>query len=146
MTERRPWEIELATLEKVQVYWPHIASMMERMPNTLANHTPQSLFELCMEGGVQLWLVGREKHELAMLSSISNYPNARVLEIFWGAGTGALKSGPIVDATIEQFAKKTGCDRIDVHGRPGWEKIMEPYGFKKLSIIMSKPVYASGRH
>lgn len=140
---RSGWECQLADESTVQRHWPNIVEMMERVPHTLPNHTPETLFEMAMNRLVQVWLVGPpDKITLVIITQVSTFPNARTLDVIWGAGEHSLASGPIVDAMLENFGRACGCNRLDVPwARLGWEKIMAPYGFKKMAVVLSKPIH-----
>lgn len=140
---RKGWECYLADEASIRRYWPNIRQMMEKVPHTMPNHSPESLFDMAINQLVQVWLVGPpEQITLVLISQVSTFPNARTLDVIWGAGENSLESGPIVDAMLDSFGRACGCERLDVPwARPGWEKIMAPYGFKKIAVVLSRPIH-----
>jgi hypothetical protein len=135
------WEIELASPDQVHFYWPQISGMLEKLRHTIPNYTIEALYQFAMDQRIQVWLVGRPEIKLVMFTQVAVFPKLKVLEVIWGAGEGALGSQHIVEAVLDNFARGCGCERIDVFARPGWEKVMAPFGFKRTSIKLSRPVH-----
>lgn len=139
----KEWTTYLATAEQVAQHWPNIDKMLDRIPQI--NHTSESLYELAMEKCMQVWFTGDDKIRFVTFSQICNYPKARVLEFIWGAGEGVLDSHNHQAAIYEEFARVTGCDRVDVIGRPGWEPFMKAQGLQKMAVTFSRMVTLTRR-
>lgn len=65
------------------------------------------------------------------------YPNKKVLRI-WLAG-GILKSDltPVLECAVRE-ADRLECDAIEVEGRKGWERVLQPHGFKHKRTVLVK--------
>lgn len=142
----KEWTTYMATTEQIAQHWPHIAKMLDRVPQTIPNHTIESLQELAMEQCIQVWFTADDKIRFVTFSQICNYPKVRVLEFFWGAGEGVLDSHNHQAAIYEAFARTIGCDRVDVIGRPGWEPFMKAQGLHKMAVTFSRMVTPTRRH
>jgi hypothetical protein len=134
--------VELLDSARVVACWPYIEDMLLRVPHTWQNYTVESLLQMAVRGQIQVWLVGGFREvNLVIFTKIAVFPTMRVLEIFWTMGLGMLKvAGVAVDGALEHFAAEQGCSEIRAVGRGGWEKILEPWGFKKVAVILSRPV------
>lgn len=53
---------------------------------------------------------------------------------FWLAG-GSLPELIKGHADAEHFARLNGCERMTMIGRPGWERVMAPLGYKPLVVL-----------
>lgn len=141
------WRMELLEGEHFLKHWPSIRQMMNLIPHTWPDITQDSVEHRALGGQLQVWGVGGEDAiNMVLFSQITVYSSGRVLEIFWGAGTGNihLMAGDVVDYTLDEFAKIQECHRIDIVGREGWERILKPRGFKRTAIVLSRPVIHRG--
>lgn len=86
----------------------------------------------------QLW--GWQEGELILgiaITEIRNSPKGPVCWVFGAAGTETTK-GQIdaIMASIEAWARSTGCCRIMLQGRKGWLRRLK--GFEQVGIILEK--------
>lgn len=84
-------------------------------------------------GEAQLWA----GETAAMVTLIEDEPRERRL-LIWLAG-GALEE--LVDRLrpqAERWARRQGCRRVLVVGRPGWERALAPEGYAPLARIIAK--------
>lgn len=142
----RGLEICMLTEPSIERYWHSIEAMMRQVPKSLGDWTPESLYRRALSGGVQVWSVGDNQRILmVLLTQIAIFPQRRVLEIFWAAGQGLfVDAQELIDATMDLFAKKENCSRIDVIGRDGWDRVLKERGFKRSAIIWSRSVVHEG--
>jgi hypothetical protein len=76
--------------------------------------------------------------ESAILTSIRTYPSG-LREIHGQAAVGELRE--IVSALIplaEQFGKQHGCVFASIASRPGWSRMMAPYGYETHQVEIRK--------
>lgn len=144
--EKNGFEMELLGQEKFAHYWPAIEAMMKLVPHTWQDHlTFESTYARAMNESLQVWAIGAEQIKLVLFTQIAMHPAARHFEIIWACGSGALREATeVVDATFERFAQKSGCAFIDIIGREGWERYLSPRGFKKIAVVLSRPVRQKG--
>lgn len=133
-------DVMLLPTEHVLLYWPQIRPMLEATIAEYPYDTVDSLFQQAMEGRIQVWLVANPEVSLVLFSSIETYVTGCVFRIGWAFGKLDRSIGPAVDAAMDNFAAMHGCKRIDVVGREGWEKILRPWKFKRISVTLSRPV------
>ena len=41
---------------------------------------------------------------------------------------------------IEDFAEQQDCDNMELIARPGWQKILQNYNYKRTHIVLDKPI------
>lgn len=41
---------------------------------------------------------------------------------------------------IEDFAEQQECDNMELIARPGWQKILQNYNYKRTHIVLDKPI------
>jgi len=88
----------------------------------------------------QLW-VAREGDGIlgAWTTRIVTYhAGAKVCEIVFCGGS-AIERWMIPGLNmLEAWAKAQGCDRMEAIGRHGWERMLEPYGYRREYIVLEK--------
>ena len=76
----------------------------------------------------------------ATVFRIVPYPQKRMLRIwlFGGeVGTGRANLTAVMEAA-DFHAKEHTCDGIELVGRRGWEKVLEPYGYEHRHVMLIK--------
>jgi hypothetical protein len=41
---------------------------------------------------------------------------------------------------IEEFAKKEDCQMMELIARPGWQKVLNNFGYKKTHVVLEKKI------
>ena len=75
----------------------------------------------------------------AAIFTFREYPRRRLLQI-WLVGGDMEASIEGVLAGADFYAEQNGCDGIEVIGRKGWKRVLEPYGYDYKSIVMIKDI------
>jgi hypothetical protein len=93
------------------------------------------IYKSLIEKDMQLWTAfSDEGCEALCVTQIINYPRKKVLLLFLIAGKESANWLHFVE-NLKHFAKEHGCDSLEGYGRPGWEKLSKPLGFKKVHTI-----------
>ena len=81
---------------------------------------------LLVQGDAHLWLVEDDSGILGVaLTKFIQYPQYKSLHIAALTGDKWFEWGPEAHTRLEEFAKETGCEKIEVWGRRGWEKALK---------------------
>jgi hypothetical protein len=138
-------EVELLTPGKVEIYWPKIERDLLSIPEVWDKWwTVDALREGAFHSRFQVWTVGRNKVSGVFFSQFCTYPAGVILQVVLAFGKGLDECLPKAITTLQWYAKTTGCSRVEVHGRLGWEKKLLPYGFVRESVILSSAVPPGG--
>jgi len=104
-----------------------------------------SILEQIEQNDKQLWVVTNRKKIMGIvLTEITIYP-VRKLCCVWGlAGVGV---GEWVDLVkyLEVWAGGLGCTGMEVRGRKGWVKHLDPLGFKQDGVELIKDIEYYGK-
>lgn len=86
---------------------------------------------------MQLWVV-YDKFGMctACITQIIIYPRLKKLTIVLLGGKRINNGWLGHIETIQEFAKSNGCQFVDLYGRPGWEKALKRFGYKKNYVVM----------
>lgn len=95
---------------------------------------------LIQAGSWFLW-IAKEGLEITGLciTEINQYPHARFLRFICATGIHAKDWAGFV-RQIEAWGKKMGCVTSQIECRPGWEKLMSEFGYKKTHVILYRPL------
>lgn len=107
----------------------YITDALEYADNS---HNPIDIFERILDTKLQLW----SGEKSAMVTEIEHYPNFRVCRIFLAGGdmTELLE----MEKDITKWAKSKGCNKIQIAGRKGWERVLKEY--KKQFVVLNKDI------
>jgi hypothetical protein len=134
-------EAGLFSEHEVDAYWPKIVELMEQVPHTWDHSTVESLQEAIAEGRMQIWgLASETRIEAVLFTQLVTYPAKKVMQVVWACGSGLIEALPEIEVKMECFARMQGCDEVQIIGREGWERIFKPYGFRKSSVTLTRPV------
>jgi hypothetical protein len=90
---------------------------------------------------MQVWAAGpRDCFTFIMFSQVAIYPAARWLELVLAFGSQLETLFPLLDATMEKFARDQNCTTIEMIGRLGWDKKLRPYGAERVGVVMRKRI------
>ena len=100
-----------------------------------------------LASGVQvLWILyeGDDDLLVCLTTSVCAYPGRRMLSVpFCGGSAGAshwFSHRELIVGKLVEWAKKHECSGIEASGRPAWEKVLAPMGFKKTYTTVTMDV------
>lgn len=124
--------------------WPIVAPQLQRaLDESLGELSLEGVRQRLMKAKMQLWMIGDEFDEDTLgvvITQVERGEMASFLNIVLCAGDG-LEEWIDHLHVLEMFAEQQNCEYIKVHGRAGWERILKPYGYKKYSVVLSKPLF-----
>lgn len=141
-------DVQRLTPEQVSIFWPQIEGALDADPELWQGAFSKEMMLAGVEhGAAQVWAVGKDGAVyFVMLTQIFNTPVDRVLQVVWAWGNGLKRALPQLDAEVDRFAEKAGCQRIEVIGRKGFEKLLRPLGFQFQCATYSRDVQSGRRH
>lgn len=126
-----------------QANWKEIEERLDADPSLWElNFTKEELVDLVLRGAVQVWVVDDINGPIktVFMTEIIQSPNVRRLRICWLWGEDVEKSLEVMSSTIDKVAALGGCERIEVSGRKGWGKWLEPLGARYVCTTWQRPV------
>ena len=75
----------------------------------------------------------------AAIFSVREYARRKLLQI-WLVGGDMDASIEGVLSGADFHAEQNGCDGIEVIGRKGWKRVLQPYGYDYKSVVMIKDI------
>jgi hypothetical protein len=128
--------------EKIDEAWHHVESNIADALAISNGYALASNFkEWIKEKKMQLWILwdkeSEHKYYGVVVTEIIQRPLQRVLNIKIMTGTHREKWQHLVKE-IEDFAWFNNCDSMELVARPGWEKVLKRFGYKKSHVLLEK--------
>lgn len=129
------------TTDEFFEFWPQLETMLDRVPHTWRHWTKEHICQVVSSDLIQVWGIGPPPlATLIMFTSVNVYPTMRVLTVMWAAGKFDNGMIPLVDTTLDGYARLNGCEEIEVRGRMGWESKLKVVGFKREALVWTRHV------
>lgn len=123
--------------EDVSKVWPHVRALIFKA----AQRGGGDIFTIendILRGPDLLWLAWDGNRILAAaITSLGIINNEKICTIVACGGDEWTRFGHWIEA-LENVAKKEGCTRVRINGRPGWQRALEGYGLR--SVVLEKEI------
>ncbi len=121
----------------VDYIWEDVEPLLRQGEEYLAPHYSLADVRTLLHGGrLVLWTAADEGGiVLVMLVELTRLPGCEVARILYIGGSGVKKVLPMIDF-LHLWARRQGVDRIEVTGRPGWLRLLEPEGYLFESVTL----------
>ena len=111
------------------------------------NHTDaQFVYDTLKEDKMQLWVVWDkdksttlEKYYGVVVTEIIQRKLKRSCQIFIMTGRHRQKWQHLI-SVIEDFAEEQECQQMELYARPGWQKILQNYNYKRTHVVLEKTI------
>ena len=119
-----------------------------KMPYTIqVNSLIQNLFYRPQKDGkFQIWVLWDkskprpvEKYFGVVVTELIKRKLGKVCHIYIMTGRQRHKWQYLVK-DIEQFAKDEGCQMMELIARPGWQKVLNNYGYQRTHVVLEKKI------
>lgn len=93
-----------------------------------------------------LWLVRTGTDVAAAFTTRDAvYPRATYLCVDFLGGDRLSEWVATADQVLTEYAAEAGFAGVEMLGRPGWLRTLDPFGWKQNAVMLTKPVSASAR-
>ena len=82
---------------------------------------------------------------LVMLVEVVSFPACTLTRVLYIGGSGVKKVLPLIDY-LHLWARRQGTDRIEIAGRPGWLRLLEPKGYLFESVTLVRDLSDMKEH
>ena len=127
--------------DKVEDTWSmvsnNIADALARSNGyALADHIKKWI----LSNKMQLWILWDSKDKKyygVVVTEIIQKPLQRALNVKIMTGSHRDKWQHLIKQ-IEEFAWHNNCDLVELIARPGWKRVLKPFGFKESHVVLEK--------
>lgn len=111
-----------------QIGW-HLSSFAEN-----GQWTPQDFAEQIKNRDRQLWIAEEDGVKAVCLTSVSE-DRLKTVYVTHCAGEDYRAWAGFIQL-VAGWAKEIGSQRLEVTSRPGWERVLKPYGLEKSHVML----------
>jgi len=104
------------------------------------------VLDTAKEGKFQVWILwdkeqktNVEKYFGVVITEIIEKPLGKVCHIFMMTGRQRHKWQYLIK-DIEKFAKEEKCSMMELITRPGWQKVLNQFGYKRTHVVLEKQI------
>lgn len=138
--------IELVQIpkENIDIVWKQCKTMIADAMASSNNYANASHFKQWIsENKMQLWFLWDKEADIdqrlygIVVTEIIQRPLQRCLNIKIMTGKHREKWQHLIKH-IENFAWQNNCDLLELVARPGWKRVLKPFGFKESHVLLEK--------
>jgi hypothetical protein len=104
------------------------------------------VFDTLKEGKFQLWVLWDKKQSKAIdkyfgvvVTEIIKRKFGKVCHIYIMTGKQRTKWQHLI-TKVEDFAKQEDCKMMELIARPGWQRVLDDYGYKRTHVVLEKQI------
>jgi len=137
-------ELVLIPKQNTSIVWKQCEGMIADAMARSNNYANASHFKKWIsEGKMQLWFLWDKDQDIPdrlygiVITEIIQRPLQRCLNIKIMTGKHREKWQHLIK-NIEDFAWQNQCDLLELVARPGWKKILKPFGYQESHVLLEK--------
>jgi hypothetical protein len=127
--------------ERVKEVWILVKDLIQKACDYSDGFADAEDFKKWLEQGtMQLWVAWdneEKKVKCVCITEVKQYPKYKVCGCKITTGSSFKQWVDFMDYVME-WAKEEGCRKMEIHTRPGWEKILKPKGFFKTHVQLER--------
>ena len=138
--------IELVQIpkENIDIVWRQCKTMIADAMASSNNYANASHFKQWIsENKMQLWFLWDKEADIdqrlygIVVTEVIQRPLQRCLNIKIMTGKHRDKWQHLIKH-IEDFAWQNNCDLLELVARPGWKRVLKPFGYKESHVLLEK--------
>jgi len=125
----------------LDVVWADASPILARAVETSGGrYTIEAVYKGLKEQHIALWLVLDDdaRPVAALTTRVTQFPTMRSLAMDWLAGEDMKSWLPVVQETLENYAKRNGCSQMQAFGRQAWGRVLGRHGWEQDKISFKK--------
>ena len=104
------------------------------------------VYETAKEGKFQIWVIWDknqkktvDKYFGVVVTEIIKRKFGKVCHIYIMTGKQRTKWQHLI-TKVEDFAKQEDCKMMELIARPGWQRVLDDYGYKRTHVVLEKQI------
>lgn len=116
-------------------YWPKVFAWLDQAYAKTDLPLPETCRDDLVSGHKQLWIAWAPEGKIlcAVLTRLAKMRSGLHCEVVAAAGV-EVERWIFGMATIEEYAKREGCSKVTIQGRPGWARLLRKY--RRSQVIL----------
>lgn len=130
-----------ADSKEFELVW---AEVLPHLENALAyadgRFLAEDIYQFLKDKSMQLWVTYTSHGLLSFcISQIIVTPRKKILSLPFVGGIDLFRWLHCFEE-LARFGRENGCAEVEGYARPGWEKVLKKYEFKKIYSIITAPL------
>ena len=104
------------------------------------------VLQTAKEGKFQVWILWDKKQKTTLdkyfglvITEIIQKPLGKICHIYMMTGRQRNKWQHLIK-DIEEFAKNENCLMLELIARPGWQKVLNNFGYNRTHVVLEKEI------
>ena len=104
------------------------------------------VYETALEGKFQIWIIWDkdqkktvDKYFGVVVTEIIKRKFGKVCHIYIMTGKQRTKWQHLI-TKVEDFAKEEGCKMMELIARPGWQRVLNAFDYKRTHVVLEKKI------
>lgn len=141
------WAVTAVPTSELRTIWATVAPLLSpAVARSGGRVTMATLFSALSERRSVLWVAYPEDRTIraAFVTRVAQYPARRMLVVDCAGGSGMRGWVSDVQSTFRRYAVDENCTGVEMYGRPGWLRVLKPYGWSQPAVLMEASVMLNG--
>lgn len=137
------FQLHRLTTREIGENWPHIEQVLHLYGDLIQDiYTPDHVLARALSEDIQVWFLTRDDEvHLVIFSQFLTTFVSRIFQVFFAAGGDLVENLPLIDG-LYKFGQQGGATKFEIQGRPGFLRVLKPFGFELEHLTYSKPIKA----
>jgi len=104
------------------------------------------VYDLAKQGKFQVWVLWDKEQKIitnkyfgVVVTELIKRKFGKVCHIYIMTGRQRNKWQHLI-SKIENFAKEEGCEMMELIARPGWQKVLKIFDYKRTHVVLEKEI------
>ena len=104
------------------------------------------VYDLAKEGKFQVWVIWdknqkktNDKYFGVVVTEIIKRKHGKVCHVYIVTGRQMSKWQHLI-SRVEEFAKDEGCKMMELIARPGWQRVLKIFDYKRTHVVLEKQI------
>ena len=104
------------------------------------------VYDLAKQGKFQVWVLWDKEQKITtnkyfgvVVTELIKRKFGKVCHIYIMTGRQRNKWQHLI-SKIENFAKEEGCEMMELIARPGWQKVLKIFDYKRTHVVLEKEI------
>lgn len=135
-------DVSFVPAEYAVEMWPKVRGYIDSATKrTNGRYEPEDVLYEVLDGKLLLWAAIKDAEVKGVATTrFMEYPRKKTLMVPFLAGEDFKEWGEDMLSVLKKWAADNGCDTLEASGRPGWAKVFESEGYKRLWDWCEVPV------
>lgn len=127
--------------------WPQVEHIFLEHAKLWNEYYAIEHFPLMFQSGrMQLWTMNdADDFLLVMVTEIVTFPKVKKMNVLYMMGE-ELQDGLMFIDYLERWAWKNGVRKSHAGGRDGFQRLLEPHGYRKIAVVLEKDITEIREH